>query len=233
MALSVTIGIYKITAPSGKIYIGQSWNVHKRKLYYKAVKCAKQAHLFHSFQKYGFEKHIFEIIHCFDKHVTQEMMDFAEQYYMDHYRALGHALINIREGGSRGKHSEKTKKKLSLISKPNAGTFKVGHKHSEESKRKMSLSNIGKPGPNKGKKMGKEQKEKIRASKKGKYVGEEHWNTKDLINTKTNAIYHSIKEAAKQINMKRTTLNAMLSGQNKNTSGVIYCAFNNMGNQDY
>ena len=30
MATTIESGIYKITTPSGKVYIGQSWNIHKR-----------------------------------------------------------------------------------------------------------------------------------------------------------------------------------------------------------
>ena len=55
------IGIYKITSPSGKIYIGQSKNIEKRfKAYYKKLG-KNQPRLYRSFKKYGIKQHNFEI----------------------------------------------------------------------------------------------------------------------------------------------------------------------------
>ena len=61
------IGIYKITSPSGKIYIGQSININKRQENYRFPSSLKfQIKLRRSFQKYGPENHKFEIIEeCF------------------------------------------------------------------------------------------------------------------------------------------------------------------------
>jgi group I intron endonuclease len=57
------IGIYKITSPSGKIYIGQSQNILSNRLnHYINGNCSTQTKLYNSLQKYSFENHIFEII---------------------------------------------------------------------------------------------------------------------------------------------------------------------------
>ena len=56
------IGIYKITSPSGKVYIGQSRNIENRFLQYKNKHCRFQFRLYNSFNKYGVENHVFEII---------------------------------------------------------------------------------------------------------------------------------------------------------------------------
>jgi len=56
------IGIYKITNPKGKIYIGQSINIKKRFNQYKWSKAKNQPILHRSFLKYGVENHKFEII---------------------------------------------------------------------------------------------------------------------------------------------------------------------------
>ena len=56
------IGIYKITSPNNRIYIGQSRNI-KRLLYrYSRLECKEQPILYRSLLKYGIENHIFEII---------------------------------------------------------------------------------------------------------------------------------------------------------------------------
>lgn len=47
------IGIYKITSPSNKIYIGQSIDIDKRKEYYSKLRCQGQRRLFYSLQKHG------------------------------------------------------------------------------------------------------------------------------------------------------------------------------------
>ena len=57
------IGIYKITNPKGKAYIGQSKNIDRRFMQYSNLKSSKnQLKLHRSFLKYGIENHNFEII---------------------------------------------------------------------------------------------------------------------------------------------------------------------------
>jgi group I intron endonuclease len=58
------IGIYKITSPKNKIYIGQSVNIKKRFIQYKNLhKSIKaQSKLYRSFKKYGVENHKFEVL---------------------------------------------------------------------------------------------------------------------------------------------------------------------------
>lgn len=43
-----------------------------------------------------------------------------------------------------------------------------------------------------------------------------------VIDTKTNIIYDTVQDAAKSIGLKRTTLIAMLKGQNKNKTNMVY-----------
>ena len=59
-----TIGIYKITSPRGKVYIGQSRCVRSRFTAYERVhqSIKSQVRLYSSLKKYGIGNHIFEII---------------------------------------------------------------------------------------------------------------------------------------------------------------------------
>lgn len=50
------IGIYKITSPKQRIYIGQSTNIKKRFNHYNRLLCEKQRILYRSFLKYGVVK---------------------------------------------------------------------------------------------------------------------------------------------------------------------------------
>jgi hypothetical protein len=43
-----------------------------------------------------------------------------------------------------------------------------------------------------------------------------------VINIETGEIFESLKDAAISLNMKRSTLNAQLLGQNKNSTNLIY-----------
>ena len=56
------IGIYKITSPTKKIYIGQSIDVNDRFTKYKRLNCDNQTILIRSFRKYGVDSHKFEIL---------------------------------------------------------------------------------------------------------------------------------------------------------------------------
>ena len=46
-------GIYKLTSPSGKCYIGQSINLDKRLNMYRLLHCKAQTHLYRALLKYG------------------------------------------------------------------------------------------------------------------------------------------------------------------------------------
>ena len=83
-------GIYKITSPSNRIYIGQSKNIKKRYLSYKYGKCSGQPKLKSSFNKYGFENHKFEIIET----CIYLDLNIKERYWQDYYNATDKNNLN-------------------------------------------------------------------------------------------------------------------------------------------
>ncbi len=102
--------IYKITSPSGRIYIGQTKNVIKRKHLYKGLKCKTQYRLYASLLKYGWNNHLFETI----AEVPEEYADDAEIAYIAYYKAYHtDGGLNLTRGGFRPKMTQETKKKLS------------------------------------------------------------------------------------------------------------------------
>ena len=136
---SVTVGIYKITNPKGKIYIGQSINVEKRIKKYKTIKIYnQQPKLFNSIQKYGYENHKFEIIEECDI----SMLDKREIYWGEYFNVLGSEGLNCRLGNGNGILSEETKKKIGISNK--------GRKYTDEQKRKISINKMGGKGYPKG-----------------------------------------------------------------------------------
>jgi len=151
------IGIYKITSPTNKVYIGQSLDIGKRFNSYKSLHCKSQPIIYKSLKKYGIDKHKFEII-C-ECEVNE--LNNKERYYQDAFSATGKNGLNCRLTASSdrsGKFSDETKLKMSEAFK--------GRKHSEESKLKMSKTQ-------KGKKLSEESKLKMSEARKGKKLSDE------------------------------------------------------------
>lgn len=170
-------GIYKITSPSNKIYIGQSIHCDKRYSRYKKGDCLSQKHLYSSIKKYGWEKHKFEIIEqCLESELNEK-----EKYYVDLFQTFNskHGM-NLKDGGgSNGKMSEESKLKMSKwqIGRKMSDTFKkkcrnrmlgkkirLGIKTSDETKKRMSKSHIGINTWTKGKKKSEETRLKMSIS---------------------------------------------------------------------
>ena len=192
------IGIYKITSPSKKVYIGQSVDIEKRFLQYKKLNCKSQSIIYRSLLKYGYEKHKFEILCECDINELNE----KERYYQDAYCVLGKGGLNCiltKSSDRSGIFSEETKLKMSnsrigkklseetiskfklrkmsddnkekLIEINKGHKYNVGRKASEETRKKMSDSNKGK---NLGKKHSNETKLKIILAIKGKRINYKH-----------------------------------------------------------
>ena len=103
------IGIYKISSPSNKVYIGQSTNIENRwKYFYKTLRCKSQPKLYNSFLKYGFKQHKFEVI----EECTVEQLNEREIYWGSVYNVLIEGL-NCKLGEGKGACSKETKQKMS------------------------------------------------------------------------------------------------------------------------
>ena len=128
-------GIYKITSPTGKIYIGQSVDIKGRKNNYKNLRCKGQAKLYSSFISHGWDKHVFEIVYELPKDVHQSILNNFEIFYWSQFKESGYEMLNLKEPGHNGRHSEESKKKISQVQK--------GKTSSEETKKKIGLSSTG------------------------------------------------------------------------------------------
>lgn len=110
--------IYRFISPSGKMYIGQSWNVERRYIEHK--KYANRGHgpcraLCDAFGKYGFNSFIFEILES--KVEDQKTLDNLESKYITELNTLSPNGYNLNHGGIGGKKSESAKKRMSLAAK--------------------------------------------------------------------------------------------------------------------
>lgn len=108
-------GIYKITSPSGRIYIGQSINVIERFKSYKRLETISQTRLHRSFLKHGVENHVFEII----EECTIKLLNERERFWQDHFDVLNGGLncrLTTTEDKT-GRFSEETRQKMSMLKK--------------------------------------------------------------------------------------------------------------------
>lgn len=172
------VGIYKITSPSNKIYIGQSVNINKRFETYKKLKCKAQSKLYCSFISHGVENHIFEII----EECLIEELNIRERYWQEYYNVLdcGLNLVLTKTKDRSGKSSEETKTKLSIShlgKKQSSELIEKRTKHQkgkhrkEETKEKIRKKLLGTKRPKevidkiKGYKHSEETKEKMKKPK--------------------------------------------------------------------
>ena len=173
--------IYKITSPSNKVYIGQSWSWIKRKSVYRRLACKSQTHLYNSLVKYGFENHSFEILEELPESILQEELDKLEIYYWQEYINNGYEMLNVREPGRGGKSSPESVEKCRQTRKERAALR--GYWYSEESIKRRALSQTGlKRSPehcarmsqiHKGKVVPKESIEKMRKALTGRKLSKE------------------------------------------------------------
>jgi group I intron endonuclease len=126
------IGIYKITSPSGKIYIGQSTNIPEREKHYKKKKCIKQPKIFNSLNKHGWDKHIFEIIEECHIDKLDEREIYWKQYYLDQVEGDWDKVLfcELYDNGG-GPRNNLTRQKMSISIK------KVKQSMSKDEKREM------------------------------------------------------------------------------------------------
>jgi group I intron endonuclease len=145
------IGIYKITNPKGKIYIGQTIDIQRRVYQYEKFNCKEQPKLYNSLKKYGFENHQIELIYECDI----ESLTFFERYYQELYNSTENDNLNcflVTTADKSGRHTEETKRKMSESAKgkkksaehiaklPQNQKGYKGKKRSEETKLKQSLN---------------------------------------------------------------------------------------------
>jgi group I intron endonuclease len=141
-------GVYKITSPTGKIYIGESHNLKQRcKNYLYPNKIKKQRAIYNSLILHGVDSHNIEILEFCDLLELKE----KERYYQDYYDSVNNGLncFLTKTDTQTKKHSLETKKIMSDKSKGDKNPF-YGKKHSEETLKKISDSSKGENNPNYG-----------------------------------------------------------------------------------
>jgi group I intron endonuclease len=198
------IGIYKIeNIVNKKVYIGQSWNILKRWRLEKSGYAVNE-YLKRSFLKYGKDSFKFSILQeLLDMEASQETLDELEKKYIEIYESSNITKgYNIREGGSRGRHS--------IISKEKNRQAHLGKIISEETRKKMSKAHIGNKS-NLGKKLTKEH---IANVSKGMY--------KKVICLETKEVFESLKKAGEKLGIHPALICTVCKGNQHTTHGYHF-----------
>lgn len=223
--MSKICGIYKITSPCKKVYIGQSVDIKKRFLVYRRMACAQQIKLYRSFKKYGVEKHTFEVIH----QCAQEELNKIEIYYITLYNTFNSKYgLNLKGGGQNGGAcseetknrprkpvSKETREKLSAIAK-----VRVFSEATREKLRQRMMGNkhlLGKQ-VRLGCVLSAESKDKIRQSLLNSVV-----NKKPVIKIDLNGSelceFPSVQAAADSLGINASNISDVLSTGKQKTAG--------------
>lgn len=224
-------GIYKITSPSGRIYIGSSKNIRRRFYSYKNLHCKDQPKLYNSFVKYGVDNHIFEI-EC--------VCELSELYKLEREIGNKYNVLKLGLNCSLPTFGEQKQeftldviKKLSDSKKGDKNpqfnkrgilSPNYGKERTLEHRKNLSKALVGRKGktgsnhPLFGKDVSVETRNKIAIhSKRGK-----NNKAKKVINILTKQIFDCIVDAAEYENVSYSYLKGRLNGRVKNNTNYIF-----------
>lgn len=189
------IGIYKITSPTGKVYIGQTFDSRARFRTYKRLERSSIGRrLYNSLVKHGATTHRFAMIHTLPADVSQAVMNDYEKLYIAQYRNCGLELLNLTEGGEGSK----------------------GYKHTQEALLKMSIMGKGRFAGNKNPNYGKgcfgDSNGAFGKSRRHLCLKAAQANEKPVFQFALNGQFikefKSATEAAKELNLKTTNISS-------------------------
>lgn len=177
----MSAGIYQILSPTGRVYVGQSWNIERRWRQHRNDR--SDGLLQRSIRKHGAEQHEIRIILSLPLDVSAEVLNEAERYFIAMFSERGIKMLNLTEGGRNARMSAEQKEKIRQAL--------TGYKRTAEHRANISKSKKGVPKPEsykqglrekmkgrpatwlRGKKLSSEHVEKIRLTSTGRRHTEE------------------------------------------------------------
>jgi group I intron endonuclease len=200
------ICIYKITNPTGRVYIGQTINYTNRMRAYRNGHCKTQRRVYNSFLSHGYENHKFEIVEkCEESQLVER-----ERYWIEFYDSCNNGM-NLNYGGASYRMLDETKKLMSIRRKLNP-TGVVGNK--------------GENHYNWGKKATEVQRQRLSEAKKGKCSGAKSNSFKGYVDAYRSGVfigrYEGVVAAAKALNLCTTNISKVILGKGKQASGYTF-----------
>lgn len=206
------IGIYKITSPSGKIYIGQSIDILNRIKKYKCLyNCRKQIALYNSFLKYGYDNHVFEI----KEECNIDLLNERERYWQDFYNVIKKGL-NCKTTTTKSKSGKLSQDTLLKMSKSLKGRIIT-----KEQRIKLSIAGKGrKPSVLSMAKLKEYNLNRIFSDETKEKIARNNPTSKLILDFNTGIYYYSIADLSKTLKVNPSTLFDRLTGRKnlKNTS---------------
>lgn len=191
----IMIGIYKITSPIGRVYVGQSKNIKKRiadHSWNRPLNLNRKLDL--SIHTYGRTLHIIEII----EECRIEDLNERERFWQEYYDCASEYGLNSMLTGTKDKPCVFSKEHKERIIKANTGS-----KMTEEAKIKMRNAKLGI-------KLSEERKLKMSLSRIGSKKGMNFKRYTPYLNVETGIYYDTIKDAAFSIGIPHQSLWSMI-----------------------
>jgi len=219
-------GIYKITSPTGRIYIGQSINIKSRWVSYSSPSGAKgQVGLQRSLIKYGIKNHQFDII----EYCSEEELNCSERFWQDEFDVLSRNGLNCvltKCGGVKRVLSEESRDKI-RVSKLGNLNPNFGKKASAYTTNLRVEQMKGEKHYLFGKSQSQESIEKQKATKLKNKIGHRGSNPKAkiVLCTETGIFYDCAMDAADAYQISYSNLKDILNPNNDNrinNTSLIY-----------
>jgi len=141
------VGIYKITNPEGKTYVGLSKEIEKRWISHKNLQFKGNELLRESLTKYGGDSHLFEVVEEIDISFLERtegnsLLRKRERYWIEELGTFYDGLNSNGGGSGCSSHTSKSKQKISesLKGRPKPSDFGDNRKkwqNTEEFKEKV------------------------------------------------------------------------------------------------
>jgi len=194
------IGIYKLTSPSGKCYIGQSIDLDRRLRKYKYKGCKEQPLIYNAINKYGWDNFKVDILWCSEDNTNSYfILNQLEEDFINLYDSMNRLKgYNLFYGGNNKSHTDETKLKISEALKK----YNRTEQHNDNLKKsrvtnsvnhRLSISNNN-------------SIPILQFSKDGKLLNE----------------YKSATEASKQLNLSNVAICNCLKNKSKSSGGFIW-----------
>lgn len=239
--------IYKLTSPSGKIYIGQTINSKYRFKEYLRSPLKYKTKIYIAIRKYGFENfdiEFIEIIEESNKIILKSILNKLEPEYIHKFNCIEFGY-NLTSGGDGFIHSEesKIKMKLSAMGRVVSDETKIklhnahlGAKHTIETIKKIQYasSNMSEESKNKMKLAYKNQPEdiKLKISRLGynhtiksklkisesQFIGVTQFDKQNNFIKK----YDSLLSASIENNIDRSCISKCINNKLKSAGGFIW-----------
>jgi group I intron endonuclease len=223
--------VYKITNKiDGKIYIGQTTQeLNKRWIQHKCdAKTRGRGHvLYRAIRKHGIENFEIKVIaYC----SSIEEMNHREEYYIKLFKCLAPAGYNLALGGGNKRHTEESKRKLSLAKKgvKTGRTWNKGISPTKETKMKISIKSSGSGNGMFGKTHTPEVRKIISIAQTGrKHTPQEiqkriEKQNKPILCHQNGIVFKSAKEAAEFCKITPQSVTQVAKRQRKQCKGYTF-----------